>query len=141
MKQGAGGIPLRRPVAVLEVNRSDHRTPMAELLRENSVHAQEYSTDPAAWPLRIEGGALLTVAARGALSAEDADLARSWLRRFPETVTVASLNPHVCDDWTEVRTLIATFDNGPAARRGLAKRLAGPPPPPPRRRSPPPEAA
>jgi len=133
MKQGAGGIPLRRPVVVLEVNRSESRVPLAELLRDNSVEAKEFSPDPATWPPRIVGGAVMTVAVRGALSGEDADLARAWLRRFPETVTVASLNPHVCDDWTEVRTLIATFDNGPAARRGLARRLAGPPPPPPRR--------
>ena len=52
-------------------------------------------------------------------------MAREWLRRYPETVTIASLNPHAADGFPEVRTLLATFDNTPASRRALAKRLAG----------------
>jgi hypothetical protein len=52
---------------------------------------------------------------------------RAWLTRFPETITVASLDPHACDDWPEVRALVATFDNGPAARRALGRRLTAAP--------------
>jgi hypothetical protein len=89
------------------------------------LNARDQGTDQTAWPKRIEGSALLTVAARASVSAEQEALARAWLRRFPETVTVASLNPHVADEWPEVRTLLATFDNTPASRRALAKRLAG----------------
>ena len=59
--------------------------------------------------------------------------ARAWLKRFPETVAVASLNPNVTEGWTEVRTLVATFDNMPASRRALAKRLAGATEPKPKR--------
>ena len=40
-------------------------------------------------------------------------------------MTVASLNPNVTEGWDEVRTLVATFDNMPASRRALAKRLSG----------------
>jgi hypothetical protein len=65
------------------------------------------------------------VAARAGLSEEDSTLAKSWLARFPDSVVVASLNPHVCDDWPEPRTLLVTFDNGPAARRALARALTG----------------
>jgi beta-N-acetylhexosaminidase len=125
LRQGAGGIPLRQPVDVLEVNRPESRAAMADLLRAHGMNAREHGTDPGAWPKRIEGSALLTVAARASVSAEQEAHARAWLRRFPESVTVASLNPHVADDWPEVRTLLATFDNTPASRRALAKRLAG----------------
>ena len=125
LKQGAGGVPLRQPVDVLEVNRPETRAPIADLLRAHGVNAREHVADPEAWPRRIEGSALLTVAARSSVSVEQEAAARAWLRRYPETVTVASLNPHVADDWPEVRTLIATFDNTPASRRALAKRLAG----------------
>ncbi len=125
LKQGAGGIPLRQPVEVLEVNRPETRAPMADLLRAHGMVAREHGPDPESWPRRIEGSALLTVAARSTVSAEEEAVARAWLRRFPETITVASLNPHVTDDWTEVRTLLATFDNTPASRRALAKRVAG----------------
>jgi len=97
---------------------------MADLLRGLGVTVTEWGPDEGAWPRRIEGSALLTVAARSALTPEDEALARAWLRRYPETVTVASLNPHVADDWPEVRTLLVTFDNMPATRRALAKRLA-----------------
>jgi beta-N-acetylhexosaminidase len=125
MKQGAGGIPLKGPVAVLEISRSETRARMSDLLHANGMEAQEYTPDPASWPVRIKGSALMTVAARSLLGEEDTALARAWLTRFPETVTVASLNAHVCDEWPEVRTVLATFDNGPAARRGLARRLTG----------------
>jgi len=89
------------------------------------LNAREHGPVTENWPRRIEGSALLTVAARASVSSEQEATARAWLRRFPETVTVASLNPHVTDDWPEVRTLLATFDNTPASRRALAKRLAG----------------
>ncbi len=125
LRQGAGGIPLRQPVDVLEVNRPESRAAMSELLRAHGMNARELGIDQGRWPKRIEGSALLTIAARGSVSPEQEALARAWLRRFPETVTVASLNPHVADDWPEVRTLLATFDNTPASRRALAKRLAG----------------
>lgn len=125
LKQGAGGIPLRSPIDVLEVNRPETRAAMADLLRAHGATAQEYGPSIETWPKRIQGSALLTVAARASVSAEQEATARAWLRRFPETVTVASLNPHVADEWPEVRTLLATFDNTPASRRALAKRLAG----------------
>jgi beta-N-acetylhexosaminidase len=125
LRQGAGGIPLRQPADVLEVNRPETRAAMADLLRAHGMTAREHGIDPAAWPKRIEGSALLTVAARATVTPEQEALARAWLRRFPETVTVASLNPHVADGWPEVRTVLATFDNTPASRRALAKRLAG----------------
>ncbi|MGE5177027.1 MAG: glycoside hydrolase family 3 N-terminal domain-containing protein [Hyphomicrobiales bacterium] len=128
LRQGAGGIPLRSPVHVLELNRPASRAPMADLLRAHGATAVEHDRDPAGWPPRIEGSALLTVAARGAASADDEATGRAWLKRFPETVTVASLNPHVADGWPEVRTLVATFDNTPASRRALANRLSPPPP-------------
>jgi beta-N-acetylhexosaminidase len=127
MRQGAGGVPLRSPVDVLEVNRPPSREPMASLLRARTLDAREHGSDPARWPKRIEGSALLTAAARASLGPEHEATAREWLRRYPETVTVASLNPHVADGWPEVRTLIATFDNTPASRRALARRLAGTP--------------
>jgi beta-N-acetylhexosaminidase len=125
LKQGAGGIPLRQPVDVLEVNRPESRAAMADLLRAHGHTAVEHGPDMETWPRRIAGSALLTVAARASVSPDQEATARAWLRRFPETVTVASLNPHVADDWPEVRTLLATFDNTPASRRALAKRLAG----------------
>jgi len=125
MKQGAGGIPLKGPVAVLEISRSEGRARMSDLFHANGMEAEEYSTDPATWPTRIKGSALMTVASRTKLGEADTALARAWLTRFPETVTVASVNPHICDEWPEVRTVLATFDNGPAARRGLVRRLAG----------------
>jgi beta-N-acetylhexosaminidase len=125
LKQGAGGIPLRNPVDVIEVNRPPSRAGMMDLLRAHGMNAREISPDPSAWPKRLEGTALLTLAARGNLSTEDEATARAWLRRFPETVTVASLNPNVAEGWDEVRTLVTTFDNTPASRRALAKRLAG----------------
>jgi beta-N-acetylhexosaminidase len=125
LKQGAGGIPLRGSVDVLEVNRPETRAPIADLLRAHGVTATEHGPDMEAWPRRISGSGLLTVAARSSVSSEQEATARAWLRRYPETVTVASLNPHVADDWPEVRTLLATFDNTLASRRALAKRLAG----------------
>jgi len=125
MKQGAGGIPLRNPVDVLEVNPPPSRAAIADLLRAHGMTVREQKADPETWPRRIEGSSLLTLAARASLSAEDEAIARAWLRRFPETVTVASLNPNVTEGWEEVRTLIATFDNMPASRRALAKRLSG----------------
>lgn len=126
VRQGAGGIPLKPPVDVLEVNRPESRAAMASLLHAHGLAVREHGPDSSAWPRRIEGSALLTVAARGALDAEHAALAQEWLRRYPETVTVASLNPHVADAWSGVRTLLVTFDNTPASRRALAKRLASP---------------
>ena len=123
LRQGAGGVPLRPPIDVLEVNRPESRAPIADLLRAHGVTAREWGPDPATWPRRIEGSSLLTVAARASLSAEHEALAREWLRRYPETVTVASLNPHVTDGWSEARTLLVTFDNTLASRRALAKRL------------------
>ncbi len=123
LRQGAGGVPLRPPIDVLEVNRPESRAPIADLLRAHGVTAREWGPDPALWPRRIEGSSLLTVAARSALSAEHEAIAREWLRRYPETVTVASLNPHVTDGWSEARTLLVTFDNTVATRRALAKRL------------------
>ena len=125
MKQGAGGIPLRNPVDVLEVSPPPSRAAIADLLRAHGMTVREQSAEPGTWPKRIEGSALITLAARASLSAEDEATARAWLRRFPETVTVASLNPNVTEGWHEVRTLIATFDNMPASRRALAKRLSG----------------
>jgi len=125
LKQGAGGIPLRNPVNVLEVNRPPSRASMLDLLRAHGMTVREMTADQGAWPKRIEGSALLTLAARASLSPEDEATARAWLTRFPETVTVASLNPNVTEGWKEVRTLVATFDNMPASRRALAKRLAG----------------
>jgi beta-N-acetylhexosaminidase len=125
LKQGAGGIPLRQPVEVIEVNRPESRAAMADLLRAHGVSVREHGPAMETWPRRIEGSGLLTVAARAGVSPEQENTARAWLRRFPETVTVASLNPHVADEWPEVRTLLATFDNTPASRRALAKRLAG----------------
>lgn len=124
IRQGAGGMPLRPPVDVLEVNRPESKAAMADLLRAHGVTAREQTPDPATWPRRIEGSALLTVASRASLNAEQEGLARDWLRRYPETVAVASLNPHVTDGWPEVRTLLVTFDNTPASRRALAKHLA-----------------
>lgn len=128
LRQGAGGVPLKSPVDVLEVNRPEGRAPLAELLRAHGAVAREHGADPAGWPKRIEGSALLTVAARASVGPEDERTARAWLHRFPETVTVSCLNPHVADGWDEVRTLLATFDNSPASRRALAGRLAGRPP-------------
>ena len=125
LKQGAGGVPLRNPVDVLEVNRPPSRAGMADLLRAHGMTVREVDPDDSTWPKRLEGTALLTLAARGALSPEDEAVARAWLGRYPETVTIASLNPHVADGWKEVRTLLTTFDNTPASRRALAKRLAG----------------
>jgi beta-N-acetylhexosaminidase len=125
LRQGAGGIPLHSPVDVLEINRPATRAPMADLLRAHGMTVREHGEDPAAWPKRIEKSALLTIATRGEPTEEHTALGRSWLARFPETVTIASLNPHATDDWPEVRTLLATFDNGPASRRALARRLAG----------------
>jgi beta-N-acetylhexosaminidase len=136
LKQGAGGIPLRNPIDVLEVNRPPSRAGMMDLLRAHGMNAREVSPDPSTWPKRLEGTALLTLASRGTLSAEDEATARAWLRRFPETVTVASLNPNVTEGWEEVRTLVTTFDNTPASRRALAKRLAGVTDPKPRRGAP-----
>jgi len=136
LKQGAGGVPLRGIVSVLEVNRPPSRAGIADLLRAHGTTVVEMEADPASWPERIAGSALLTLAARATLSAEQEACARAWLKRFPETVTVASLNPHVADGWEEVRTLIATFDNSPATRRALAKRLSGAVDPKPRRGAP-----
>lgn len=144
LKQGAGGVPLRGIVDVLEVNRPPFRAAIADLLRAHGVTAREMTADQTAWPKRIEGSALLTLAARASLSAEDEATARAWLKRYPETVTVASLNPNVTEGWEEVRTLVATFDNNPASRRALAKRLSGATDPKPPRRgatAPPPPAA
>ncbi|HET9252314.1 MAG TPA: glycoside hydrolase family 3 protein [Candidatus Eisenbacteria bacterium] len=125
LRQGAGGVPLHSPVDVLEINRPSTRAPMADLLRAHGMTVREHGEDPAGWPKRIEKSALLTIATRGEPTEEQTALGRAWLARFPETVTVASLNPHAADDWPEVRTLFATFDNGPASRRSLARRLAG----------------
>jgi len=125
LKQGAGGIPLKSPVQVLEINRPESRAPIADLLRAHGMTAAELPPDPDSWARRVVGSSLLTVAARASVTAEQEALAREWLKRFPETVTVASLNPHTTDAWPEVRTLLATFDNTPASRRALAKRLAG----------------
>ncbi len=136
LKQGAGGIPLKSPVDILEVNPPSSRAAMADLLRAHGMIVRAQSADPETWPKRIEGSALLTLAARASLSAEDEATARAWLRRFPETVAVASLNPNVTEGWEEVRTLIATFDNMPASRRALAKRLSGYTEPKPRRAPP-----
>jgi hypothetical protein len=127
LRQGAGAVPLKSPVEVLEVNRPESREPLTGLLMARGLRVAEYTPDPSTWPKRIEGSALMTVASRASLSAEHEATAREWLRRFPETITVASLNPHVADAWPEVRTLIATFDNTPASRRALAKRLAAAP--------------
>ncbi len=124
-KQGAGGIPLKPPIEVLEINRPEGREPMAQLLRVLGVDAREHGATPASWPARVNGSALMTVAARADLTEEQAALAQAWLGRFPETVTVALLNPHVCDDLPAVRTILATFGNSPAARRALARRLLG----------------
>ncbi len=70
LRQGAGGVPLRPPIDVLEVNRPESRAPIADLIRAHGVTAREWGPDPATWPRRIEGSSLLTVAARGSLSAE-----------------------------------------------------------------------
>ena len=94
-------------------------------MEERALVEAELPPDPDSWARRVAGSSLLTVAARASVTAEQEALAREWLRRFPETVTVASLNPHVTDGWPEVRTLLATIDNTPASRRALAKRLAG----------------
>ncbi len=125
IKQGAGGIPLRTPVEVLEINHPEGREPLAQLLRVLGADAREHEPTPSGWPARVNGSAVMTVAARAELSGEQVALAQEWLRRFPETVTIALLNPHVCDEWPGVRTLIATFGNSPAARRALARRLLG----------------
>jgi beta-N-acetylhexosaminidase len=125
LRQGAGGIPLHSPVDVLEINRPATRAPMADLLRAHGMTAREWGEDQAGWPRRIEKSALLTIATRGEPTPEQQALGRAWLTRFPETVMVASLNPHAADGWPEVRTLVATFDNTPASRRALARRLAG----------------
>ena len=125
LKQGAGGIPLRNPVDVLEVNAPPSRAAMADLLRAHGMTVREMTADQSTWPTRLQGTALLTLAARATLTPEDEATARAWLRRFPETVAVASLNPNVAEGWEEVRTLVTTFDNTPASRRALAKRLAG----------------
>ena len=137
LKQGAGGIPLRNPADVLEVNRPQSRASMFDLLRAHGTTVREMTADQATWPKRIEGSALLMLAARASLSPEDEATARAWLKRFPETVTVASLNPNVTQGWDEVRTLLATYDNMPATRRALAKRLAGHTEPKPKRGAPP----
>jgi beta-N-acetylhexosaminidase len=123
LRQGAGGLPLRSPVHVLEIGRAEDRVPLAALLRSAGLEAFEQECAPASWPARIAGSALLVVAARADVAPDSSETALAWLRRFPETVTVAALNPHACDGWPEVRTLIATFDNGPASRRALARRL------------------
>ncbi len=125
LRRAEGALPVLAPVTVLEVNRSEHRVPMAELLKASGVEARDAGASPGAWPASAPGSTLLTVAARAGLSEEDTTLAKKWLARFPDSVTAASLNPHVCDDWPEPRTLLATFDNGPAARRALARALAG----------------
>lgn len=125
LKRGAGGVPLRGPVDVLELGRAPSNAPLADLLRDRGIEAREHGPDPAAWPRHIEGSALLGVTARSSASDEAERSARAWLRRFPETVTAACLNPHVADRWDEVRTLLATFDNTPASRRALAAHLAG----------------
>jgi beta-N-acetylhexosaminidase len=125
LKQGAGGIPLRNPIDVLEVNPPPSRAAMADLLRAHGMTVREVTADQSTWPARIQGTALLTLAARATLAPEDEATARAWLRRFPETVAVASLNPNIAEGWEEVRTLVTTFDNTPASRRALAKRLAG----------------
>jgi beta-N-acetylhexosaminidase len=135
LQQGAGDVPLRGLIDVLEVGRPEGRTPIADLLRAHGAVAREHVPDPAGWPRKIEGSALLTLAARTHPSEDEERLARAWLHRFPETVTVACLNPHVADAWEETRTLLATFDNSPASRRALAARLV--PPPEPQRRGPP----
>jgi beta-N-acetylhexosaminidase len=124
LRQGAGGIPLKSPVDVLEINRPTSRAGMSDLLRAHGMTARERETDPATWPRGIEGSALLTIAVRGSTTPDQEALGRAWLKRFPETVTVASLNPHATDGWPEVRTLLVTFDNMPATRRALARRLA-----------------
>jgi beta-N-acetylhexosaminidase len=124
LRQGAGATPLRSPVDVLEINRPSTRAGMADLLRAHGMVAREREDDPETWPRGIEGSALLTVAVRASASPEQEALGRAWLRRFPETVTIASLNPHAVDGWPEVRTLLASFDNMPATRRALARRLA-----------------
>ena len=124
LRQGAGGVPLHSPVDVLEINRPPTRAPMADLLRAHGMTVREHGKDSSAWPKRIEKSALLTIATRGEPTEEQTALGRTWLARFPETVTVACLNPHAADEWPEVRTLLATFDNGPASRRALARRLA-----------------
>jgi beta-N-acetylhexosaminidase len=125
LRQGAGGVPLHSPVDVLEINRPAARAAMADLLRAHGMTVREWGEDPATWPRRIEKSALLTIATRGEPTAEQTAVGRAWLSRFPETVTVASLNPHAVEDWPEVRTLLATFDNTPASRRALARRFAG----------------
>jgi len=125
LRQGAGSVPLKSPVEILEVNRPETREPIASLLMARGLNVRDHAPDPSGWPKRIEGSALLTVASRAALPADQEAIARAWLRRFPETLTVASLNPHVTDAWPEVRTVLATFDNTPASRRALARRLVG----------------
>ncbi len=127
LRQGAGAVPLKSPVEVLEVNRPPSREPIAGLIMARGLRVTEHGPDASTWLKRVEGSALMTVAARASLSPEHEATAREWLRRFPETITVASLNPHVADTWPEVRTLIATFDNTPASRRALAKRLSASP--------------
>jgi beta-N-acetylhexosaminidase len=125
LRQGAGAVPLSSPVDVIEINRPVTRAPMADLLRAHGMTVREHGEDPSSWPKRIEKSALLTVATRGEPTPEQAATGRAWLARFPETVTVASLNPHATEDWPEIRTLLTTFDNTPASRRALARKLAG----------------
>ena len=57
MKQGAGGIPLRQPVDVLEVNRPESRASIADLLRAHGLNAREHGPNAETWPRRIEGRA------------------------------------------------------------------------------------
>ena len=123
LRQGAGGLPLRSPIDVLEIDRGKERAPLVGLLRAAGLEAFEQQLAPDTWPTRIAGSAVLTVATQGTLPPASAEIALAWLRRFPETVTAALLNPHACDGWPEVRTLIATFDNGPASRRALVRLL------------------
>jgi len=123
LRQGAGAVPLRGAIEVLEVNRPEGREPISELLRAHGATVREHGPNPSGWPRAIEGSALLTVAARALVGPEDERTARAWLHHYPETVTVACLNPHVADHWEELRTLLATFDNSPASRRALAARL------------------
>jgi beta-N-acetylhexosaminidase len=125
LRQGAGGIPLIGPVDVLEVDRPDSSVPMSDLLRSRGMQVSEHAPDPETWPKHIQGSALLAVTARSRVSAEGEAAARAWLHRFPETVTVVAPSPHATDGWEEVRTLLTTFDDTPAARRALAARLAG----------------
>jgi beta-N-acetylhexosaminidase len=127
LRQGAGGIPLKGRVDLLEVDRPASSASMADLLRARGLEVSEHAPGPESWPKHIEGSALLAVTARSRVSAEGEAAARAWLHRFPETVTVLAPSPHAADGWEEVRTLLTTFDNTPAARRALAARLSGQP--------------